>query len=83
MKTKTAPVGWVPGEGPGLFDKKPIYLGEEVKEGETVTIETLDGEISYTVTAPSVVCANEKDGKPDLSDRWVRKWADVEKNYIV
>ena len=80
---KTAPVGWIKGESPGLFDKSPIYIGEKIEAGQTVQISTLDGEMNYTTTELSVMCANEKDGEPDLADQWVQKWSDVEKNYVV
>lgn len=80
---KTAPVGWVPGSAPGLFDKSPIYLGDQVQVGSSITIKTLDGEITYTPTELSVVCANEKNGEADLNDQWVQTMAAVEKNYVV
>lgn len=80
---KTAPVGWVPGSTPGLFDKSPIYLGEQVNPGSSITIKTLDGEMTYTPTELSVVCANEKNGEPDLNDQWLQTVANVEKNYVV
>lgn len=80
---KTAPVGWIKGESDGLYDKQPIYIGDTVEVGQTIKVNTLDGEITYTATEPSVLCANEKDGQPDLNDMWVQKWSDLEKNYIM
>lgn len=80
---KTAPVGWIPGSEPGLFDKSPIYIGEYIQAGDKITLRTLDGRVTYTATELSVVCANEKDGCPDLNDQWVQKISDVEKNYFI
>lgn len=80
---KTAPIGWIPGSGPGLFSKAPIYIGDLVHVGTTVNIHTLDGPMSFTPTELSAVCANEKDGKPDLNDMWVNTLTNIIKHYVI
>ena len=54
---KDAPVGWIPGSKPGTFDKSPIYLCEAVEADVSLTIQTLDGEITYKPQEKAVVCA--------------------------
>jgi hypothetical protein len=80
---KSAPMGWILGSKPGFFNKQPIYIGETIEKGVTVEVETLDGKIIYTTSEKSVICANEKNGQPDMSDQWVQKMSDIEKNYII
>lgn len=76
----TAPIGWVQTGVPGYFDKAPIYISEELEIG-MYSIKTLDGLIDYTVTEPSVICYNEKDGNIDLDDCWIQTIEEIEKNY--
>lgn len=47
---KTAPIGWIPSKEAGKFDKNPIYLGDNVNIGQTISLQTLDGKIDYTAT---------------------------------
>ncbi len=80
----SAPVGWVPGSAPGLFDKAPIWIDEKIHQaGETIEVDGLDGFMEYIITEPSVTVYNEQDGQPNLKDGWVQKMTDLEKNYIV
>jgi hypothetical protein len=79
---KTAPVGWMPA-GDGLFDKLPIHILRRVEAGETVKLQTLDGEITYEVKEPSAVVCNDKAGQPNEADSWVQDWSDIVKNYEV
>lgn len=79
-----APVGWILGDGPGLFHKSPIWIEDEVLQaGTTKELSTLDGDIKYEVTESSVVCYNEVDGEANLDDAWVQTIAEIEKNYIL
>jgi hypothetical protein len=79
---KTAPIGWILGDGPGLFSKAPIWVDEEVLQpGSTKSMTTRDGNLNYDVTAPSMVCYNGDENGPDLTDGWVQKLTDLAKNY--
>jgi len=80
---KTAPVGWVVGDKAGLFHKAPIWIGEVLEVGTTKELSTLDGDIKYDITEPSMVCYNDRNGEPDLSDAWVQSIAQIKKNYII
>jgi hypothetical protein len=81
---KTAPIGWVVGSGPGLFDKTPIWIEEEVLPvGSTKVLQTLDGVMSYEVKKPSVVCYNDLDGKPNQKDSWAQTLDNLRSNYIL
>ncbi len=79
---KSAPVGWVQGDGPGLFDKSPIWVEDEILQpGTTKLMQTLDGDLNYDINEPSVVCYNGDLNGPNLSDGWVQTIRNVEKNY--
>lgn len=81
-KDKTAPIGWIPGNGPGLFDKNPIWIEDTVLQpGETKFVECRDGDKNYEVRELSVVCYNGDANGPDLTDGWVQTMADLKKNY--
>jgi hypothetical protein len=81
---KTAPVGWVPGDNLGQFHKAPIWVDEEILQpGTTKELSTIDGDIKYEVTAPSMVCYNDLNGKPNLNDAWVQSVEQIEKNYVL
>lgn len=81
---KSAPVGWVPGSGPGLFDKAPIWIDDKQPEvGSTVKMETLDGPIEYEVKEPSYVCYSGDADGPNKQDGWVQTVENVEKNYVL
>jgi hypothetical protein len=79
----SAPIGWVPTDQPGLYDKAPIWVTDEVLEaGVKVHIRTADGPIDYDVKEPSMVCYNSgPDGQPNREDGWVQTLANLEKNY--
>lgn len=80
---KTAPVGWIQGDGPGLFHKEPIWVDEEVLQPGTVKpIMTLDGPIEYEVKTLSQVCYNDKGNLPNQEDSWVQSVEDIKKNYV-
>jgi len=81
---KTAPLGWVPGSGAGLFDKAPIWIEEEIRQaGTTINVRSADNAagMPYTVNEPSVVCYNDVDGKPNMEDGWVQTLVNIQKNY--
>lgn len=81
---RSAPVGWVVGDEPGAFHKAPIWVDEKVLQpGTTKELATLDGDIKYEVTEPSMVCYNDNGGEPNLNDGWVQTVAQIEKNYIL
>ena len=79
----TAPVGWIQGENPYLFDKQPIWVDDSrrLEAGEKVEMETLDGPISYDVTEPSYVTYNGDENGPNKTDGWVQSEKDLLKNY--
>lgn len=79
----SAPIGWVPGSVPGLFDKSPIHIIRRVEAGTNVELQTADGKINYEVKEPSAVVCNDINGQPNESDSWVQVWREVEKNYHV
>lgn len=80
---KTAPIGWMPGAEPGLFDKLPIWVDDEhvLQPGDIKKIHTADGEIEFTVKEPSMVCYNDLDDAPNEDDSWIQKVFDIKKNY--
>lgn len=79
---KTAPIGWVQGSSPGLFDKAPIWIDDEVLQpGTTKAMKTRDGDLNYDVTEPAAVCYNGNGTGPDLTDGWVQTIRELEKNY--
>jgi hypothetical protein len=80
---KTAPIGWIPGSGEGLFDKEPIWVESEVchSEGSVVELNTLDGPLTYTVESSSYVCFNDLNGSPNLSDSWLQTEENLRKSY--
>lgn len=79
---KTAPIGWVPGDGPGLFNKAPIWVDDTVLQpGESKQMKTRDGELNYEVKEPASVCYNGDASGPDLTDGWVQTLANLRKNY--
>lgn len=81
-ESKTAPIGWVPGNGPGLFDKAPIWIEDTVLQpGETKQMKTRDGDLNYEVKEPAVVCYNGDANGPDMTDGWVQTIANLKKNY--
>ena len=81
----TAPVGWVIGSAPGLYDKAPIFVTDEVLAiGSKVKLDTLDGPIEYDVKEPAMICYNVgADGAANFADGWVQKLADLQKNYVL
>ncbi len=79
---KSAPVGWIQGDGPGLFTKSPIWVEDEViQPGAKIQMMTLDGEINYEVKEPSVVCYNGDTSGPNLADGWIQSMKNLTKNY--
>jgi hypothetical protein len=75
----SAPVGWIHVEGRN-FAKEDIWV-EEIEEGVTeVTLKTLDGPITYTISEPSVICYNGQD-EPNLKDCWIQTISNLKKNY--
>lgn len=83
-KDRSAPMGWVPGSWPGLFDKQPIWVAQEViPPGTTKFVATQDGGMNYKFDVPSVFCCNDQNGQPNLADAWVQKVSDLQKNYEV
>lgn len=80
---KTAPIGWMPGSGPGLFDKLPIWIYDEnvLQAGEVKKLMTADGEMEYTAKDLSLVCLNDLNGAPNEADAWVQTIAEIRKNY--
>jgi hypothetical protein len=79
---KTAPIGWVAGDGPGLFSKLPIWVTDEIIPANTdVKINTLDGELNYRYTTPSMVTYNGDENGPNLNDGWLTTIKDLQKNY--
>lgn len=80
---KTAPIGWVPGNGPGLFDKAPIWVDDTavLQPGGTKLVEGRDGSMNYEIRELSVVCYNGDANGPDLTDGWVQTLANIRKNY--
>lgn len=52
---KSAPEGWTP-NNQGTFDKLPIWVDDsKIYDNEEVKISTIDGNMTYTVTEPSVM----------------------------
>jgi hypothetical protein len=80
---KTAPVGWVPSDGPGLFNKAPIWVDQILRPGDFKHLRTLDGDIEYEIKEPSMVTYNDRDGKANLEDGWVQTVANLQKNYFI
>ena len=93
---KTAPVGWVsminPENGekiPGFFDKNDIWVvtGEDnnllVLNNQEFKLRTLDGDMTYNITEPTVIVCNDNNGEPNMDDAWVIKLSDFEKNYTI
>ena len=79
---KSAPIGWVLGDGQGLFNKAPIWVEDEVLEvGTTKNMKTLDGELNYEVKEPAVVCYNGDETVPNMADGWVQTVKNLQKNY--
>jgi hypothetical protein len=79
---KTAPVGWVPGDSPGLYTKSPIWVEDEVLQpGTTVSMMTLDGPMTYVPREESVVCYNGDVNGPNLQDGWIQTLKNLSKNY--
>ncbi len=80
---KTAPIGWMPGSAPGLFNKLPIWVDDEylLQVGEVKKLATADGEIEYTAKELSMVCYNDLNGTPNEADAWVQTVAAVKQNY--
>ena len=80
---KTAPIGWIPGSGPGLFDKLPIWVDDEniLQPGNVKKLKTADGEIEYTAKELSMVCYNDLNGAPNEADAWAQTVAAIKKNY--
>lgn len=80
---KTAPIGWMPGSEPGLFDKLPIWVDDEnvLQTGAVKKLTTADGEIEYTAKESSMVCYNDLNGAPNEADVWVQTVAAIKKNY--
>lgn len=80
---KSAPVGWVKSDLPNRFDKAPIWVGEKVNSGETVSVQTIDNPapMTYTPTEVSYICYNDLDGAPNLVDGWIQKESALVKNY--
>ncbi len=81
----TAPIGWVPGSAPGLFNKAPIWVDDQhvLQPGDRKELMTADGPIDYEVREPSMVCYNDQNGAPNLDDAWVQKLSDIKKNYVL
>jgi hypothetical protein len=81
---RTAPVGWIVGDEPGLFHKSPIWVDENILQpGTTKELSLLDGDFVYEVVEPSMVCYNDLDGQPNLNDGWVQKVSQISKNYAL
>jgi hypothetical protein len=79
---KSAPVGWVQGDGPGLYHKSPIWVTDEVVPANTdVKVKTLDGELNYKYESPSMITYNGDENGPNLNDGWLTTIKDLEKNY--
>ncbi|MSR86637.1 hypothetical protein EXS70_00470 [Candidatus Peribacteria bacterium] len=80
---KTAPIGWMPGSKPGLYDKLPIWVDDQniLQPGNVKKLRTADGEIEYTAKEPSMVCYNDLNGTPNEADAWVQNVVAVKKNY--
>ena len=78
----TAPVGWIPGDGPGLFNKSPIWVTDEVIPARTdVKVKTLDGELNYNYEEPSMITYNGDTNGPNINDGWLTTISDLEKYY--
>lgn len=81
---KTAPVGWIPGDGPGLYTKLPIWVtGEILETGTVLLMKTFDGGLNYYAKEPSMVCYNGDASGHNLDDGWVQTLSDLYKNYEV
>jgi len=83
-KDASAPMGWVPGSGPGLFDKAPIWIDQDnlLQPGNELTLQTLDGVIQYVASEVSIICYNDDGtGRPNETDVWSQPLAQVKKNY--
>lgn len=92
---KTAPIGWKPmvkptvGVIPGFFDKNDIWVVTDegnnllVLNNQEFKLKTLDGEMIYNITEPTVIVCNDNNGEPNMEDAWVIKLKDFEKNYTV
>lgn len=79
----SAPIGWVPTDKAGIFDKAPIWVTDEVLDvGAKVAVNTADGPMNYDVAEPSMVCFNSgADGQPNSDDGWVQTLVNLKKNY--
>ena len=83
-KDASAPIGWVPGSEPGLFDKAPIWIDEDklLQPGDEIILDTLDGTINYIAYEVSIVCYNDDGtGRPNKADVWAQPVAQVQQNY--
>jgi len=81
---RTAPEGWVPGDGPGLFTKSPIWVtGVEIPAGTPTEVYTLDGGITYTFDEPAMLCYNGDENGPNYNDGWVQTMKNLRKNYHI
>lgn len=79
---KTAPIGWVPGDGSGLFNKAPIWVEEEILQpGTSRDVNTLDGMIVYQVREPSMICYNGDEKVANIYDGWIQTVRELTKNY--
>ncbi|MEK7639278.1 MAG: hypothetical protein AAB388_03915 [Patescibacteria group bacterium] len=78
---KSAPIGWEHGDHPGLYNKLPIWIEGTIIQSGVLEVPTLDGLISLTVTEPSMICYNDRDGAPESRDVWVQTIANLVKNY--
>lgn len=83
-KDRSAPVGWIPTNVTGRFDKAPIYVGNTIfTKGEVLKLETLDGKVTYEVKEDTMLCYNELNKKPNMKDVWPQTIAEIKKNYIL
>lgn len=87
---KTAPVGWVPSHtcidipcAKTCYDKSPIWASVAIAESGKIRLDTIDGFVEYEIKEPSCVVAQDDNGKPSETDRWVMTIRELQKSYEV
>ena len=74
---------------PGFFDKNDIWVVTDegnnllILNDQEFKLRTLDGDMTYNITEPSVIVCNDNNGEPNTDDAWVIKLAEFEKNYTI
>lgn len=79
---RNCPVGWYKENLANRFSKLPIWVCK-IKDQNQITIQTLDGPMTYKVDENSILCANDLNGEANMNDMWVSDEKTVSKNYFL